>query len=295
MRIFRLEDFCTTPGLFLHLLRQSPPAGYYEAPHIHNYLEILYIRSGSGVNTIADTDYPIIPGDIYVIPPETIHTFCITHHAVTFNLLIDFRAFTELEMRSLNEFSRFREIFAGLRKGGSCLRLPASETMETASMVTSAERVLKGCSPGYAAELHARTMLILLAICRKAERLRPPGSTRRGNAGKLSLLSGYISEHFRSRITLEQIAEITGMTPNSASRFFVRCMGVPLMTYVNRLRISEACRLLASEPEMNVTEIAEACGFHDTSYFIHMFRQLMKRSPLAFRKEQRSSNDPALP
>ena len=295
MKTFRLEDFCTAPGLFLHLLRQSPPTGYYEPPHIHNYMEILYIRSGSGVNTIADADYPIIPGDIYVIPPEILHTFCITHRAVTFNLLVDFRAFSDLEMRSLNEFSGFREIFAGERKGGSCLRLTASDSMETASLMTGAEHVLKDRSPGYAAELRARTLLILLAICRKAEYLRSPVGGTRENSGKLSLLSGYLSEHFRSRITLEQLAGVAGMTPNSTSRFFARGMGVPLMTYVNRLRISEACRLLAAEPEMNVTEIAESCGFHDTSYFIRMFRKLMKRSPLVFRKEQRSNGDSVLP
>ena len=295
MRTFRLENFCTTPGLFLHLLRQLPPAGHYEAPHVHNYMEILYIQSGSGVNTIADSDYPIIPGDIYVIPPGTLHTFCITHRAVTFNLLVDFRAFSDLEMRSLKEFPDFEKIFTERKNTGSCLRLTAADSMKTASMMTSAERVLRGRSPGYAAELHAGTLLILLEICRKAECLRNPGRGTRECAGKLSLLSSYISEHFRSRISLEQIAEIAGMTPNSASRFFVRGMGVPMMTYVNRLRISEACRLLAAEPDMNVTEIAEACGFHDTSYFIRIFRKLMKRSPLVFRKEQRSNGDPSLP
>ena len=274
MKIFKLEDFCKTSGLHLHLVRQSAPAGYYEAPHIHDYTEILYIQSGSGVNTIARSDYPIIPGDIYVIPPETLHTFCITHQAITCNLLVDFRAFSRLELDSLNEYANFSDIFMKRENTGKCLHLSAPNSMGIAEMMTAIYRSLKGHSPGYAAELHARTLLILSEICRKAGQLHDFGKMNRTTAQKLSKLTNYLAAHFRSPFRLEQIAGTMNMTPNS---------------HTNLLRISEACRLLVSEPDMNVTDIAEACGFHDTSYFIRMFKKQMKTSPLAFRRKQKDA------
>ncbi len=286
MKTFKLEDFCKTSGLHLHLVRQSPPAGYYEAPHIHNYTEILYIQSGSGVNTIARSDYPIIPGDIYVIPPETLHTFCITHQAVTCNLLVDFRAFSRLELDSLNEYANFSEIFMKRGNTGKCLHLSAPNSMDIAEMMNAIYHSLKGRSPGYAAELHARTLLILTQICRKAGRLRDFGEMNRATAQKLSKLTNYLAAHFRSPFRLEQIAETMKMTPNSVSRFFAKNTGISLLAHANLLRVNEACRLLVSEPDMNVTDIAEACGFHDTSYFIRMFKKQMKTSPLAFRRKQ---------
>ncbi len=289
MKTFRLEDFCKTSGLYLHLVRQSAPAGYYEAPHLHNYTEILYIQSGSGVNTIADSDYPIIPGDIYVIPPETLHTFRITHQAVTCNLQVDFRAFSRLELDSLQEYANFSEIFMKQNNGGRCLHLSAPNSMEIADMMTEIHKALEGRTPGYAAELHARTLLILAEICRKAERLHDFGRMKRTTARKLSKLTSYLAAHYRSPFHLEQLAEMMGMTPNSVSRFFAKNTGMSLLAHTNLLRISEACRLLVSEPDMNVTDIAEACGFHDTSYFIRLFKKQMKTSPLAFRRKQKSA------
>ena len=289
MKIFKLEDFCKTSGLHLHLVRQSAPAGYYEAPHIHDYTEILYIQSGSGVNTIARSDYPIIPGDIYVSPPETLHTFCITHQAITCNLLVDFRAFSRLELDSLNEYANFSDIFMKRENTGKCLHLSAPNSMGIAEMMTAIYRSLKGHSPGYAAELHARTLLILAEICRKAGQLHDFGKMNRTTAQKLSKLTNYLAAHFRSPFRLEQIAGTMNMTPNSVSRFFAKNTGISLLAHTNLLRISEACRLLVSEPDMNVTDIAEACGFHDTSYFIRMFKKQMKTSPLAFRRKQKDA------
>ena len=289
MKIFKLEDFCKTSGLHLHLVRQSAPAGYYEAPHIHDYTEILYIQSGSGVNTIARSDYPIIPGDIYVIPPETLHTFCITHQAITCNLLVDFRASSRLELDSLNEYANFSDIFMKRENTGKCLHLSAPNSMGIAEMMTAIYRSLKGHSPGYAAELHARTLLILSEICRKAGQLHDFGKMNRTTAQKLSKLTNYLAAHFRSPFRLEQIAGTMNMTPNSVSRFFAKNTGISLLAHTNLLRISEACRPLVSEPDMNVTDIAEACGFHDTSYFIRMFKKQMKTSPLAFRRKQKDA------
>jgi len=52
---------------------------------------------------------------------------------------------------------------------------------------------------------------------------------------------------------------------------------------INELRVGRACRLLA-EGEMNVTEIAFACGFSNLSNFNRQFRRLKRTTPRAFRQ-----------
>ena len=286
MKTFKLEDFCTTSGLYLHLIRHSPPAGYYESPHVHDYTEVIYIQKGCGVNSIGRFDYPIISGDIYVIPPKTLHSFCIGQETVIYNLLIDFRAFTKLEIDSLNEYSSFSEIFTKTKNSGRCLHLSTPLGMEIANMLTAIHQALRAHSPGYAAELHARTLLILSDICKKAESQHDFYRAGAGTAGKLSRLMAYLTENFRSPVHLEAISDFLKMTPNSISRFFMRNTGLSLVAYTNQLRIREACRLLVSDSDRNVTEIAGKCGFHDTSYFIRVFKKQMKISPLAFRRKQ---------
>jgi len=66
------------------------------------------------------------------------------------------------------------------------------------------------------------------------------------------------------------------------SRFFRLHTGKTFPEFVNELRIGRACRLLA-EGEMNVTEIAFACGFGNLSNFNRQFHRLRHTSPSAFR------------
>ena len=59
--------------------------------------------------------------------------------------------------------------------------------------------------------------------------------------------------------------------------------------YVTRIRLAEAEKLLVSTTSA-VTEIAVACGFNSTSYFIKLFQQHKKVSPGQFRKEMLPSS-----
>jgi two-component system response regulator YesN len=58
------------------------------------------------------------------------------------------------------------------------------------------------------------------------------------------------------------------------------------MDYVNRLRVTKACQLL-NERQLTVSEVADAVGYPDSSYFARVFRRLAGVSPSEYRNSSR--------
>jgi AraC-like DNA-binding protein len=56
--------------------------------------------------------------------------------------------------------------------------------------------------------------------------------------------------------------------------------------YLNHCRLRVAERLLVSHPEMNVTQVAMACGFASGQYFATLFRRGCGMSPSRYRSER---------
>ena len=59
--------------------------------------------------------------------------------------------------------------------------------------------------------------------------------------------------------------------------------GVTLVKYINTLRMEKARTMLSSEPDKNISEISDACGFQDSSYFTRVFRLMTGFSPTRYR------------
>jgi len=49
-------------------------------------------------------------------------------------------------------------------------------------------------------------------------------------------------------------------------------LGLTFSTYLNKLRLTEAARLLSENEEANVSEIAYSVGYNNASYFNKLFK-----------------------
>jgi AraC-like DNA-binding protein len=72
------------------------------------------------------------------------------------------------------------------------------------------------------------------------------------------------------------------------NRLFRRHLRLSPGEFLHQLRISRACRLLQDSP-LNITEIAQQCGYESPAAFARAFRQKMLMSPSAFRAQQPNS------
>lgn len=105
-----------------------------------------------------------------------------------------------------------------------------------------------------------------------------------GRNSKNELVLKYIEEHYREKISLEDVAREVFMAPASFSRYFSREMGISFVNYVNNVRIEYAVQeLLASET--SISDIAWDNGFGSVSQFNKIFRKKYKMSPREYKEK----------
>lgn len=97
----------------------------------------------------------------------------------------------------------------------------------------------------------------------------------------------YIRKYHTRHLTLDEVASEVLLSVSYFSRLFHQRVGESFTTYVNRIRIEHACRLLDGS-DLSLVEVAGAVGFEDQSYFSKVFRRLHGISPGKYRTVKHS-------
>ncbi len=93
----------------------------------------------------------------------------------------------------------------------------------------------------------------------------------------------YIFAHYARELPLEEVADYLGMKPTYFSRVFKQATGRTFIEFVNRLRISKSCELLA-DGDKAVTDVCFESGFNNISNFNRRFQQLKGMTPSHYRR-----------
>ena len=97
----------------------------------------------------------------------------------------------------------------------------------------------------------------------------------------------YVRENaFSPELSLERLGDEFGLSPYYISRFITEQTGYNLKSYITRLRMEEAKRLLVST-ELTLQEIVNRIGYLDTSSFIRKFKRETGKTPGEYRGEQK--------
>ena len=92
-----------------------------------------------------------------------------------------------------------------------------------------------------------------------------------------------IHEFYHTGITLDEIAERLGITPEYLGTQFHKETGENFSTYIRNYRIGKAKELLVGTG-MKLYEIAERVGYADPKYFSKVFRDVTGMLPAEYRK-----------
>ncbi|NMO95082.1 helix-turn-helix transcriptional regulator [Paenibacillus lemnae] len=101
---------------------------------------------------------------------------------------------------------------------------------------------------------------------------------------RLQPVLNYIREHCHRALTIQQLAEQAGITPQYLCSLFKSTMNLRPMEYVNRERINRSKQLIFQEPGLKIHEIARQSGFEHGSYFCTVFKKLEGVTPEQFKR-----------
>lgn len=101
---------------------------------------------------------------------------------------------------------------------------------------------------------------------------------------RIRMMLGYIQNHYTEDVTMDQIASSAMISASEALRCFHNTIGMTPIQCLKHFRIQQAAALLRSS-DRKISEIGEACGFQEMSYFARAFRELMGMTPSQYRKK----------
>ncbi len=89
---------------------------------------------------------------------------------------------------------------------------------------------------------------------------------------KSAVLRFMATEYANPELSLEMAAASLGVNRTKINDILKEELGLTFSTYLNKLRLTEAARLLAENEEANVSEIAYSVGYNNVSYFNKLFK-----------------------
>lgn len=240
--------------------------------HHHRSFELYYMVQGEREYFIEDRFFVVREGDLVLIPPNVFHR---TDGDGGLRYLVHFsekflqKYYSELALHPLLEQLPFvfraddalQEIFQ----------------LELRRMLTEFEN---GDGP-HDDRLLSGMLYHILFIAFYGENCYIPEYR---SDERITEIVHFINSNFHIIDDIESIAKEFYISKYHLCRYFKKCLGISLITYLNTIKIRHACEMIR-DGNNNLTDIALQCGFNSSSYFCKVFKSEKGISPTQYRKK----------
>lgn len=272
-------EHVTHPDSSFRLLDLELP-GFSAGPHRHPQLELTWIERGNGLRFVGDSVEPFEDGDLVLVGPQLAHAWLGRPASgaapSTFRATVLQFAPELLEDPRWPELRALRPLLARARRGLAFR--PGSARDRMAALLAT--------MPGQDGLVRLASWLLLMREIASAEgearSLSVQEATEVARDDRIERLLCWLHGHLAVPIRIEQAAAQVHISPAALPRFFRRETGKTLVTYLNDLRVSEACVQLR-QSRRPIADIAAACGFVSAAHFDRQFKRRLGCSPRDYR------------
>ncbi len=260
--------------------------------HFHRLCELTWVEKGRGQLIIGDYVGNFSPGEVILVSPELPHLWkCDAAYyngnkdlyTEAFGLyfpdaLADMVSDDETSIHLYNDLIQKSE--RGLRFFG-----------ETKSIVTEKLKELVE-SKGLLQLGIFLQVIDILARSEEYEVLASVGYKKSFNFNDVDRFNDvyqFLLKNFQRDISLEEVAGICNMTPNSFCRFFKQKTQKTFTLFLNEIRIGHAKKLLQNK-NYTIKDICYTCGYNNPVNFFNFFKQIVKQTPKEFRESMYKMN-----
>lgn len=256
-------------------------------PHTHHELEISCIPYGSGVYHIEGRDYDIRPGDVFILPNTDSHGLFLRDGEALNNLVIHFNS--SFIWNSLANDMDYNFLLVFFEKGPHFSHRLDRGNPATARIYSLLQEIyteFREQQEGFVLMIKIKLQTIFTEIIRHydyVDRRKAHRPVPKEDVELLNTVMRYIDAHLDEEIRLAQLASIAHVSPAYFSTLFKRFNGLPPVEFIMRRRVQQAIELIRTT-DQNMTAIAMACGFNNSTNFYKAFRKVTGRTPVSYRK-----------
>jgi AraC-like DNA-binding protein len=255
---------------------------FYPHLHRHEEIQLTFIQRGEGTLLVGNHMHSFSSNEIYLIGANMPHVFksnpsyfsegnskSIQSLTLFFN--------TKGKLASLFDLPELKNVHSFFSSCYSGFKVPASSFADISGRILS----IKYAS-GLDQLMQFFQLLKSLSILENLNPLSPdvqPATMSDFEGVRISKIYSYIMQHYNRDLTLEEVAAAAYMTPQAFCRYFKKHTRLTFVSFLNEVRINEACKKLIEGSYDSVSSIAYDCGFNSITNFNRVFKSTLGISP----------------
>lgn len=255
--------------------------------HIHDYVEMNYIYSGSCSAIIQEREVVLNQGDVCIMDTNVPHTIINTgKDDIIINFLMKKSYFNASMLSRLSSNSIMSDfLLEAISKSQKHNRYILFHCQESTKLPYFVENLL--CDyyePSFSSKdtINAYMVLVFSELLhyyqKNQQRTRNESST-----GDIRKILEYIEENYMT-CTLESVAEHFSFHPNYLSRYIPKHTGKTFKQLVQEQRLNKAVFLLLNT-DLTIEEIIGEVGYQNYGFFNKMFKERYSLTPNNYRKK----------
>jgi AraC-like DNA-binding protein len=268
------------------IVQQDELPHFYPHLHRHKEAQVTWILAGEGTLIAGNNMHTFKAGEIYLLGADQPHLFKSNpeyfqpgNKKIIKTLTIFFDPNGGLaSMFDLPEMKIFKDFVQQTQQG---LKLP-SEFVDKVSRIMLDIRKTSGPNQ----MIHFLQLLgVLQDIVPRPAPLSASGISHgitESEGIRISNIYNYILQHSSEAITLNDVAREACMTPPAFCRYFKKHTGHTFVSFLNEMRINEACKKLTGNKYESISVVAYKCGFTSITNFNRVFKGVMGNSPRGY-------------
>lgn len=269
------------------IIRRDTLPYFYQHLHRHDEIQVTWIQKGEGTLVVDNNMHPFGPNQIYLIGANQPHVFKSDPIYFAPKSLRKVQALTihfnpRGKLHGLFELEEMKPIQSFLQKRDKGLMIPETHVsdvahkMQIVSKYTGAEQMI--------------AFIDLLRQFRNTPNLKELSSVSCLNTVsehdgiRLSHIYNFIMVNYAQQITLEDVAQEAHMSPQAFCRYFKKRTLNTFVTFLNEVRVNEACKKLITGDfdSVSISSVAYNCGFNTITNFNRVFKSIIGKSPTEY-------------
>lgn len=263
--------------------------------HMHDYMQIWYVKQGSCDHIVENGEYHMTPGSLLAIPPDVGHDVqnpssdCVIYGCeFPIDMVLSDEAHMTSNIEDIFKFAYIESFESVIRNIRPCYIPKRSCQNSIEYYMTNMLKSAKSKEPFYELELKADLLKLLIEIARDYESNTNKAAFEESYKADIENAIRYINENYSKKIYINDLANQAMMCVSYFSYFFKKITNKTFIEYLNEIRIKRAIELL-EDTDMTIKAISEEIGYNNSSYFNRVFKKITGISPINYRYKKNIS------
>jgi AraC-like DNA-binding protein len=271
-------DRAKTGGLVVHVPLVANPYVPHRGMHFHAVPEVSIQLSGTSVMEFSDCEVRCRPDEMLVIPRGAAHVERVAAAKTGFrNMVIMFGQQT----------ISIHEAVEGKARRPRIMKFHHIAVPDPGRIYVLLDELINTAHSGSTRSADGVSGLATAFLAAMLDAHDQHPELQRKESFKTAQCRRLTTEHISDPdLNVRRLAELIRCSPDYLSNLFHRETGTRLTDHINAKRIAFA-RSLLENSALNISEIAQACGYNGAGYLTRQFRRRTGKTPREFRRTLR--------